>query len=119
MSRLDHRLLDGAVGGALVLTSVLLLDRIRIDDPVGAISAHGIVGTWGLLAVPLTNADATFTAQLTGIASIFAFVFTASFITWAILKKAVGIRVSQEEEYHGVDVSECGVEAYPEFSLAK
>lgn len=111
--------LIGAVGGILVLTSVLLLDRVKIDDPVGAISAHGVVGSWGLLAVPLTNGDATFSAQLIGIASIFAFVFAASFLTWGILKKTVGIRVSQEEEYHGVDVSECGVEAYPEFSLGK
>ncbi|MFT5140148.1 MAG: Amt family ammonium transporter [Rhodothermales bacterium] len=111
--------LIGAVGGVLVMTSVLLLDRWKIDDPVGAISAHGVVGIWGLLAVPFTNGDATFSSQLIGIAAIFTFVFAASFLTWGVLKKAVGIRVSQEEEYHGVDVSECGVEAYPEFSMGK
>jgi Amt family ammonium transporter len=103
------------VGGALVVFSVLALDRVKIDDPVGAISAHGTGGIWGLLAVPLTNNDATLTSQLIGIASIFGFVFTSSFLVWWVLKQFIGIRVSAEEEYHGVDASECGIEAYPEF----
>jgi Amt family ammonium transporter len=107
--------LIGAVGGVLVVLSVLALDRIRIDDPVGAISAHGTVGIWALLAVPLTNSDASFIGQLTGILSIFGFVFACSFLVWFTLKQLTGIRVSEEEEYHGVDTSECGIEAYPEF----
>ncbi len=86
-----------------------------VQLPVGAISAHGTVGIWGLLAVPLTNADATLVAQLIGITTIFAFVFACSFLVWLALKLVTGIRVSAEDEYHGVDTSECGIEAYPEF----
>lgn len=106
----------GAVGGILVVFSILALDKIKIDDPVGAISVHGVVGLWGLLAVPLTNSDATLSAQLYGAAVIFAWVFGASFVTWAILKAVMGLRVTAEEEYEGVDLSECGMEAYPEFT---
>jgi len=108
--------LIGAVGGALVVFSIVALDKLRLDDPVGAISVHGVVGLWGLLAVPLTNTDASFTGQLVGAATIFVWVFGASFITWSILKAVMGIRVSEEEEYEGVDLSECGMEAYPEFT---
>ncbi len=108
-------MLIGAFGGILVVLAIVTLDKLRIDDPVGAISVHGVVGTWGLLAVPLTNEDATFVNQLIGIATIFVFVFVSSFITWYIIKLVIGIRVSQEEEYQGVDYSECGMEAYPEF----
>ena len=108
-------ILIGAVGGVLVVLSVLTLDRFRIDDPVGAISAHGTVGIWGLLAVPLTNADATLVAQMFGIVTIFVFVFACSFLVWFALRLVTGIRVSAEDEYHGVDTSECGIEAYPEF----
>ncbi len=109
----------GAVGGVLVVFSVVAMDKVRIDDPVGAISVHGIVGIWGLLAVCLSNPDATLGAQLLGIAVIFVWVFGASLIVWAILKAVIGIRVSEEEEYDGVDLSECGMEAYPEFTSAK
>ncbi len=109
----------GAVGGVLVVFSVVAMDKVRIDDPVGAISVHGIVGIWGLLAVCLSNPDATLGAQLLGIAVIFAWVFVASLIVWAVLKAVIGIRVSEEEEYDGVDLSECGMEAYPEFTSAK
>jgi Amt family ammonium transporter len=105
----------GLVGGLLVVGSIVFLDKLRIDDPVGAISVHGVVGMWGLLAVPLTNDGATFGAQLLGLVTIFAWVFIASFIVWFILKATVGIRVSEEQEYEGVDLSECGLEAYPEF----
>ena len=110
--------LIGGIGGVLVVFSVIAMDKIRIDDPVGAISVHGVVGIWGLLAVCLTNPDASLTAQLLGIGVIFAWVFGASLLVWFILKATVGIRVSEEEEYEGVDMSECGMEAYPEFTPA-
>ena len=111
--------LIGAIGGALVVFSVVTLDKLRIDDPVGAISVHGVVGIWGLLAVCLSNGDASFGAQILGIVVIFAWVFFTSLIVWFILKAVMGIRVSEEDEYEGVDMSECGLEAYPEFSTAK
>jgi len=111
--------LIGAVGGLLVVGSIITLDKLRIDDPVGAISVHGVVGIWGLLAVCITNDEASLLAQLKGIASIFAWVFIASFAVWFVLKKTIGIRVSEEEEYEGVDISECGLEAYPEFTSAE
>jgi Amt family ammonium transporter len=107
----------GAVGGLLVVGSIVLLDRkFRIDDPVGAISVHGTAGIWGVLAVLLANGDATFSGQLIGLAVIFAWVFFVSLIVWFILKAVVGIRVSEQEEYEGVDLHECGLEAYPEFT---
>ena len=111
--------LIGAVGGLLVVSSIITLDKLRIDDPVGAISVHGVVGIWGLLAVCITNDEASLLAQLKGIGSIFAWVFIASLTVWFLLKKTIGIRVSEEEEYEGVDISECGLEAYPEFTSAE
>jgi len=108
--------LIGIAGGVLVVFSIVTLDKLRIDDPVGAISVHGVCGMWGLLAVLLSNPDATFIAQLTGLAAIFVFVFVASLIIWTILKFTMGIRVSEEEELEGTDLGECGVEAYPEFT---
>ncbi|MDC1073277.1 ammonium transporter [Gammaproteobacteria bacterium] len=108
--------LIGAVGGVIVVFSVLALDRIRIDDPVGAISVHGVAGIWGLVAVPITNSNASLLTQLTGAGIIFIFVLVASLITWMVIKVLFGLRVSEEEEYRGVDVSECGLEAYPEFT---
>ena len=110
--------LIGAVGGVLVVLSIVTLDKLRIDDPVGAISVHGTVGIWGVLAVPITNDEASIGAQLLGIASIFVWVFVTSFIVWFILKKTVGVRVDEQQEYEGVDLSECGLEAYPEFTKA-
>lgn len=108
--------LIGAVGGLIVVFSIIILDRkLRIDDPVGAISVHGTVGLWGLLAVPLTNESATFGGQLMGAATIFVWVFGASVVVWLALKATMGIRVSEEEEDTGVDITECGMEAYPEF----
>jgi len=107
--------LVGAVGGILVVFSIVTLDKLRVDDPVGAISVHGVVGIWGLLAVVLTNPDATIGAQLMGIGVIFAWVFIASFVVWFIIKSVIGIRVSEEDEFEGVDLAECGLEAYPEF----
>ncbi|NOG32603.1 ammonium transporter [Halomonas sp. TBZ9] len=111
-------MLIGVVGGLLVVVSIVMLDKLKLDDPVGAISVHGVVGIWGCLAVPLTNADATFGAQIIGMAGIFAWVFIASLIVWLILKAVMGIRVTEEEEYEGVDIAECGMEAYPEFSAS-
>ncbi len=112
--------LIGVIGGVLVVISIITLDKaFKIDDPVGAISVHGVVGIWGLLAVPLSNADATLTAQLIGIGTIFAWVFGASLVTWGVIKAIVGIRVTQEEEMQGVDMVECGLEAYPEFTAGR
>jgi Amt family ammonium transporter len=111
--------LIGAVGGVIVVFAVLALDKLKIDDPVGAISVHGVVGIWGLLAVCLTNGDASLKAQLLGIVVIFLWVFISSLIVWSIIKLVMGLRVSEEEEYEGVDISECGMEAYPEFTSSK
>ena len=106
----------GAIGGAIVVASIVMLDRkFKIDDPVGAISVHGVVGIWGLIAVVFNNEGSSIGAQLLGIFAIFAWVFVTSLGVWYALSKLMGIRVSEEEEYEGVDIGECGVEAYPEF----
>lgn len=107
--------LFGAIGGLLVVASIIGLDKLKIDDPVGAISVHGVVGLLGLLLVPVTNSNSTFSGQLIGAATIFVWVFVTSFIVWYVLKLVMGIRVSEQAEYEGVDASECGIEAYPEF----
>ena len=107
----------GIVGGLIVVVSIILLDRRgHIDDPVGAISVHGVAGIWGLLAVVLSNPKASFVAQLEGIGLIFIWVFGTSFVTWLLLKKTMGIRLSELEEYEGADIAEIGLEAYPEFA---
>ena len=108
--------LIGAAGGVLVVFSILTLDKMKIDDPVGAISVHGVVGVWGLMAVPLTNDGASFLGQAVGAATIFVWVFVVSFVVWLVIKAIMGIRVSEEEEYEGTDIGECGLEAYPEFT---
>lgn len=109
--------LIGLVGGIIVVLAILVIDsKFKIDDPVGAISVHGVVGIFGLIAVTFTNPDASIVAQLTGIGVIFAWVFGTSLIVWGIIKAVMGIRVTEEEEYEGVDQSECGMEAYPEFT---
>ncbi len=105
----------GVVGGILVVFSIVTLDKLKIDDPVGAISVHGVVGMWGLLAVVLSNEEATIAAQLMGLGVIFAWVFGTAFLVWFIIKMIMGIRVSEADEYEGVDLAECGLEAYPEF----
>jgi Amt family ammonium transporter len=107
--------LIGIAGGILVVFSIVWLDRLKVDDPVGAISVHGVVGMWGLLAVCISNEDATIGSQLMGLGTILGFVFVSSAVTWFAIKSAVGIRVSEEQEHAGVDASECGVDAYPEF----
>lgn len=108
--------LFGALGGVLVVFSILALDKIKIDDPVGAISVHGTCGLLGLMLVPITNSASSFSGQLIGAATIFGWVFLASFAVWFTLKMVMGIRVTEEEEYDGVDLTECGMEAYPEFT---
>ena len=111
--------LFGAIGGGLVVFSILTLDKLKIDDPVGAISVHGVVGLLGLLLVPVTNDGSSFSGQVIGALTIFVWVFVTSMIVWLALKAIMGLRVSEEEEYEGVDISECGMEAYPEFTSAK
>ncbi len=106
----------GAIAGVIVVLSILALDKVKIDDPVGAISVHGVVGLFGLLIVPITNSGSTFSGQLIGAATIFVWVFCTSFVVWFALKKIMGIRVTDEEEYEGVDKADCGMEAYPEFT---
>lgn len=109
-------LLIGAVGGLIVVVSVVALDKLKIDDPVGAISVHGTVGIFGLLMVPFTNDNSTFIGQIVGALTIFVWVFGVSLLVWWLLKLVFGIRVTEEEEIQGVDYSECGMEAYPEFT---
>ncbi|UTW45486.1 ammonium transporter [bacterium SCSIO 12696] len=108
--------LFGALGGVLVVYSIVMLDKLKIDDPVGAISVHGVVGLLGLLLVPLTNDGATFGGQLAGAATIALWTFGASALVWLLLKATMGIRISEDEEYAGADLAECGLEAYPEFT---
>jgi Amt family ammonium transporter len=105
----------GAIGGIIVVFSIVTLDKFKLDDPVGAISVHGTVGLWGLIAVVFSNGDASIGTQLYGALVIFAWTFIVSMITWFIIKLVMGIRVSEEDEMEGVDISECGMEAYPEF----
>ncbi|MEN8778691.1 MAG: ammonium transporter [Glaciecola sp.] len=109
----------GAIGGVLVVFSILSLDKMKIDDPVGAISVHGVVGLLGLLLVPITNDGSSFSGQIIGALTIFVWVFVTSMVVWLALKATMGIRVSEQEEYEGVDVSECGLEAYPDFTTSK
>ncbi|MFP4083912.1 MAG: ammonium transporter [Desulfonatronovibrio sp.] len=105
----------GGIGGIIVVFSIVALDKLKLDDPVGAISVHGVVGVWGLLAVLFSNSDATLLGQLAGIAVIFIWMFGTSLLVWAVIKAVMGIRVDQEMEYQGMDMAECGLEAYPEF----
>jgi len=106
----------GAVAGVIVVYSIITFDKLKLDDPVGALSVHGVCGLFGLLIVPISNSDASFASQLYGAAVIFGFVFAASWVVWAIIKATMGIRVSAEEEETGMDLVDCGVEAYPEFT---
>jgi Amt family ammonium transporter len=105
----------GAIGGTIVVFSIITLDKLKIDDPVGAISVHGTVGIFGIFAVLLSDPDATFMGQLVGMLTIFAWVFGASLVTWLAIKAVMGIRVTEEEEDEGLDIIDCGMEAYPEF----
>ncbi|MGF1500543.1 MAG: ammonium transporter [Paracoccaceae bacterium] len=105
----------GAVGGAIVVFTVPLLDKLKIDDVVGAIPVHLFAGIWGTIAVVFSNSDATIGGQLISIAIVAAFVFIVSLVLWFILAMTIGIRASEEEEQAGLDTSEIGMEAYPEF----
>lgn len=107
--------LIGAVGGVIVVFTVPMLDKIKIDDVVGAIPVHLFAGIWGTIAVVLTNSDAKIMSQLISIGVVGAFVFVASFVVWFILKMTIGIRVDEETEMMGLDAAEIGIEAYPEF----
>ena len=109
----------GAVSGALVVFSIIGFDKLKIDDPVGAISVHGVCGLFGLMVVPLSNDQAHFATQLLGASVIFAWVFATSFLVWGVLKVTIGIRVSEDEELEGMDVHDCGIGAYPEFVSIK
>ena len=109
----------GAIGGIIVVFSIVTLDKFKLDDPVGAISVHGVAGLWGLIAVVFSNSDASIGAQLYGALVIFAWTFIVAMITWFIIKMVLGIRVSEEDEMEGVDIAECGMEAYPEFVNSK
>ena len=109
----------GALGGLLVVFSITTLDKLKIDDPVGAISVHGVVGLLGLLLVPVTNDGASFSGQIIGALTIFGWVFVTSAIAFFAIKMVLGLRVTEEEEYEGSDLSECGMEAYPEFAATK
>ena len=112
-------ILIGAVGGVIVVFAVPLLDKLKIDDVVGAIPVHLLAGIWGTMAVPLTNAETSFSVQLIGVLAYGVFTFVVSLVVWAILKAVMGIRVSEEEEVLGLDRTEVGVEAYPEFSVGR
>lgn len=109
----------GGIGGVLVVFSIITLDKLKIDDPVGAISVHGVSGIWGLLAVPITATGTTFVGQLVGALTIGIWVFVISLLAWFAIRLIMGIRVSEEEEYEGLDLGECGMEAYPEFTGRK
>ncbi len=111
--------LIGVGAGALVVFSIIGWDKLRIDDPVGAISVHGVAGLYGLLVVPFTAEGTSFFGQLVGAATIFAWVFVVSLVVWFVIKLVIGIRVTEEEEFEGVDLAECGMEAYPEFTRTK
>jgi Amt family ammonium transporter len=109
-------MLIGAVGGVIVVLSIVGLDKIKIDDPVGAISVHGTCGIWGLMAVLITSDDATLTGQLTGLGAIFGFTFVSALVVWFVIKLVIGIRLSEEDELIGADKAEIGIAAYPEFN---
>ena len=109
-------MLIGAVGGLLVVLSIVALDKMRIDDPVGAISVHGTCGIWGLMAVLITTDGATLAGQLTGLGVILGFTFAAALVVWFVIKMIFGIRLSEEDQMVGADAAEIGIVAYPEFS---
>ena len=106
----------GAIGGVIVVFTVPMLDKMKIDDVVGAIPVHLFAGIWGTIAVVLTNGEASLMVQLYAIAVVGIFVAVVSAVVWFILKVTMGIRVSEEAELDGLDVAELGMEAYPEFS---
>ena len=108
--------LIGGVGGVIVVFAVPMLDKMKIDDVVGAIPVHLLAGIWGTLAVPLTNGDASFATQIISILIVGAFTFAVSAIVWTVIKRIIGIRVTEEEELAGLDNAELGMDSYPEFT---
>jgi len=108
--------LIGGVGGVIVVFAVPMLDKMKIDDVVGAIPVHLLAGIWGTLAVPLTNGDASFATQIISILIVGAFTFVVSAIVWTVIKKTIGMRVTEEEELAGLDNAELGMDSYPEFT---
>jgi len=106
--------LFGAIGATIAFFAINFFDKLEIDDPVGAISVHGVAGIVGVMLVPFTK-DVSFLTQFIGVLVIAAWVFGSSFVVWFALKKIMGIRISEEDEYHGADATECGIDAYPEF----
>ena len=109
-------LLIGGVGGIIAVLVVPMLDKMKIDDVVGAIPVHLVAGFWGTMIVPWNSPDTSFVTQFIGFAAIGIFMFVVSLVIWLILKAVMGIRVSEEAEINGLDVSEMGMEAYPEFA---
>jgi len=107
---------DGIVAAVLVVFAVPFFDKLRIDDPVGALSVHLVNGIWGTLAVAIWNPEVSMMAQIKGIVAVGLFTFVSSFIVWYIIKMVMGLRASEEEEYDGEDKHETGLEAYPEFA---
>ena len=114
---LGQSIIIGAIGAALVIIVVPLLDKLKIDDVVGAIPVHLVCGIWGTMIVPFTNSETSYVTQFIGVVSYGAFTLVCSFIVWGVLKATMGIRVTEEEEYMGLDKAEIGVEAYPEFGV--
>ncbi len=112
---LGAAVLIGAVGGILVVLAVPFFDKLKVDDVVGALSVHLVAGIWGTMAVPFTDGEASFMVQFIGVAATGVYVMIASSIVWLVLKYTIGIRVSEEDEYRGLDVAEIGMEAYPDF----
>ncbi len=108
--------LIGGVGGVIVVFAVPMLDKLKIDDVVGAIPVHLIAGIWGTLAVPLTNSDASFGTQITSIIIVGVFTFVVSWIVWTIINLVMGIRIDEESELAGMDQAELGMDSYPEFT---
>ena len=106
----------GGIGGIIIVLAVPLLDKLKIDDVVGAIPVHLLCGIWGTIAVVLSNSDASLATQLIGIVSIGLFTVIASAIVWFVIKLTIGLRPAEEDEITGLDKSECGMEAYPEFN---
>ena len=111
-------LVEGLIGGALVVFAVPFFDKLRIDDPVGALSVHLVAGIWGTLAVGIFNPEVALLSQVKGIVVVGAFVFVSSFLVWKIIDILVGLRVDEETEVNGLDIHETGLEAYPEFKRA-
>jgi Amt family ammonium transporter len=118
---LSSSILIGLIAGGLVVVSVLTIDKMKIDDPVGAISVHLVCGIWGTLAVGIFGAMAgtkQFMVQLIGVGAYGGATVIAALIIYAIVKATMGLRVSEEEEFEGLDLGEHGLEAYPDFNLA-